>query len=61
MGMAGPGLDKFETDGNAGKFGFVPICYIKIAACKHPGLFQIIKVKTNDLRCSRRLRKVQIY
>jgi hypothetical protein len=40
MGMAGPGLDKFETDGNAGKFGFVPICYIKIAACKQPGRFQ---------------------
>jgi hypothetical protein len=27
--------------GNAGKFGFVPICYIKIAACKHPGISQI--------------------
>jgi hypothetical protein len=24
--------------GNAGKFGFVPICYIKIAACKQPAL-----------------------
>jgi ferredoxin len=22
-------------DGKAGNFGFVPICYIKIAACKH--------------------------
>jgi len=22
----------------AGKFGFVPICYIKITACKHPGI-----------------------
>jgi ferredoxin len=27
--------------GKAGKFGFVPICYIKIAACKHPGISQI--------------------
>jgi hypothetical protein len=25
--------------GNAGKFGFVPICYIKIADCKHPARF----------------------
>jgi hypothetical protein len=33
---AGCGLNGLE-DGNAGKFGFVPICYIKIAACKHPG------------------------
>jgi hypothetical protein len=27
-------------DGNAGNFGFVPICYIKIAARKQTGISQ---------------------
>jgi len=30
--------------GNAGNFAFVPICYIKIVACKASGFFQIIRV-----------------
>jgi hypothetical protein len=37
MGMAGSGLRNYKTDGKAGKFGFVPICYIKIALRKHSG------------------------
>ena len=41
MRLAGHGLDGLEG-GNTGKFDFVPICYIKIAACKHPGVSQII-------------------
>jgi hypothetical protein len=44
MGMPDPAW-AFEADGNAGKFGFVPICYIKIAACKHPALFSTFRGK----------------
>jgi hypothetical protein len=42
MGVAVCGLDCFWEGGKAGNFGFVPICYIKTVACKHPGIPQII-------------------
>ncbi len=45
MGVAVCGLLIVLEGGNAGNFAFVPICYIKIVARKHPGVFQIIKVK----------------
>jgi hypothetical protein len=32
--LAGTGSSGFDADGKAGKFGFVPICYLKIAGRK---------------------------
>jgi hypothetical protein len=40
--MGWPGTAWMDWEGgNAGKFGFVPICYIKIAASKQAGISQI--------------------
>ena len=41
MKTAENGLNDFGYAGKAGKFGFLPICYIKIAARMQVGYFNL--------------------